>query len=53
MINDLANQYFTDLEADGRTDSDDNLRAWLWFTCPANLREPVAEKIESLRKEEK
>lgn len=49
MIEQLAKQYFADLESDGRQDTDDNLRAWLWFTCPANLREPVAAKIESLR----
>jgi len=41
----LAMQYFTDLERDGREDNETNLHAWLWFTCPAYLREEVHAEI--------
>jgi len=45
----LATKYFADLESDGRTDNEDNLTAWLWFSCPADLRTAVREQIENLR----
>jgi len=44
----LAHKYFTDLESDKRVHSRDNLRAWLWFSCPADLRGPVGEAIEEM-----
>ena len=46
----LAQQYFADLERDNRTDNDENLRAWLWFTCPAHMRIGVGTAIEQERK---
>lgn len=47
----LADQYFADLARDGRQDNPENLRAWLWFTCPAHLRGEVRERIEETRQE--
>ncbi|MFH0822349.1 MAG: hypothetical protein V2B18_06320 [Pseudomonadota bacterium] len=44
----LASRYFADLLQDGRDHSADNLASWLWFTCPADLREPVRAEIELL-----
>lgn len=49
-INDLSIQYFSDIEVAGCADTENNMVAWLWFNCPANLREEVVAKIESLRK---
>jgi len=48
-IESLAEQYFIDLERDNRQDTRENLRGWLWFTCPAHLRTEVAEAIEQKR----
>lgn len=48
-INQLADQYFRDLATDFRTDTDENLTAWLWFTCPAGLRVEVRARIEDIR----
>jgi len=42
----LAAQYFTDLKRDNRKDTEENLNAWLWFTCPAHLRTEVQAEIE-------
>ena len=47
----LAEQYFRDLKQDGREDNEENLRAWLWFTCPARLRVDVQAEIERIRHE--
>jgi hypothetical protein len=47
----LAAQYFRDLERESRKDTASNLRAWLWFTCPANLREEVEAEIVKQRKQ--
>lgn len=47
----LAEQYFTDLPREGRVDSEQNLRAWLWHTCPATRRDPVEGEIWLLRAE--
>jgi len=44
-IQQLAQQYFSDLDRDDRADTAENLRAWLWFTCPAHLREDVRATI--------
>jgi hypothetical protein len=52
-INDLAHQYFEDLKQDGRVDTPENLRSWLWFTCPAHLRTEVSATIEHIQKGEK
>lgn len=41
-VRDLAGGFFTDCDQDGRAPNDENLRAWLWFTCPAHMR-PEAE----------
>jgi len=49
----LAHQYFVDLTRENQSDNDKNLRAWLWFTCPARLREQVSPAILKLRKENK
>lgn len=48
-IDDLARQYFRDLDETFRADTENNMISWLWFTCPANLREEVVAKIESIR----
>ncbi len=45
----LTRQYFEDLLRDNRIDSDDNLRAWLWFQCPARLRNQVEDEIRNRR----
>lgn len=45
----LAHQYFEDLMREKSDDNDDNLRAWLWFTCPAHLRSDVEGKIRGMR----
>jgi hypothetical protein len=50
-INVLAQGYFDDLESDGRNDTPENLRAWLWFTCPAILRQEVEAKINQMKAE--
>lgn len=49
QINALADAYFRDLERDGRQDTEEDLRAWLWFTCPAHLRVEVEAQIEEKR----
>lgn len=48
----LAQQYFRDLEQDNREDTESNLTAWLWFTCPAHMRTEVRAEIERLRRGE-
>ncbi len=48
----LALQYFADLQRDVRQDNNANLNAWLWFTCPANMREIVRAEILERRKTE-
>lgn len=47
MITELVNQFFTDCERDNRQPNEENLRAWLWFVCPANLREEVGPAIRA------
>lgn len=37
-MRDLGEGFFTDCDRDGREPSETNLRAWLWFTCPAHMR---------------
>jgi len=49
-IDNLAKRYFIDLSANSREDTDENLRAWLWFSCPADLRDAVRERILALRR---
>lgn len=49
----LTRQYFTDLKSAGREDNDKNLQSWLWFTCPADMRVIVEERIEVQREAEK
>jgi hypothetical protein len=34
----LAGQYYADCEKDNRIPNDENLKPWLWFSCPAPLR---------------
>lgn len=43
----LVDTFFADLEQDGRPATEDNLRAWLWFTCPAQLRGDVESAIRA------
>ena len=45
----LARQFYEDLEADARTFSEENLNAWLWFTCPAEYRADVGPAILARR----
>lgn len=45
----LADQYWADLAADGRQDSPENERAWLWHTCPAAMRSAVGGLITRQR----
>ena len=46
-VNELADGFFADCETDGREPNEVNLRAWLWFTCPARLRGEVATAIRA------
>ena len=41
----IADQFFTDCERDNRSPNPENLRAWLWFSCPAQLRSEIEELI--------
>jgi len=50
-VEQLARQYFADLARDGRTDTAENLRAWLWFTCPAHMRGEIEQEIQKMRDE--
>ena len=43
----LAEIFFTDCETDSRTPNEESLSAWLWFTCPAHLREKVKLTIKA------
>jgi hypothetical protein len=52
-ITNIVNQYYADLQRDGREDNEENLRAWLWFTCPAQLRREVDSAIQERRKNAK
>lgn len=45
QISALINQFFVDCERDNRSPNDRNLDAWLWFTCPAQMREQVGAGI--------
>lgn len=45
MSQSLANQFFADAETDGREPNRTNLAAWLWFTCPANMRTDVESVV--------
>ena len=44
-IQEIANAFFTDCTVDGREPNSQSLRAWLWFTCPAELRDDAAQAI--------
>jgi hypothetical protein len=44
-MSELSVQFFRDCAADGREPNRENLNAWLWFTCPAPLREQTALEI--------
>jgi len=46
-ITELVNGFFTSCAKDGRQPNEENLRAWLWFICPANLREEVGPAIRA------
>ena len=46
-ITELVNSFFTDCEQDARQPNEENLRAWLWFVCPTNLREQVGPAIRA------
>jgi len=42
----LVTQYFADCGNDGLAPHDEaNLRAWLWFTCPAHRRDEIESAI--------
>ncbi len=43
----LVDAFFADLAADGRAATEENLRAWLWFTCPAPLRSETERAIRA------
>lgn len=47
MTEQLANQFFADCATEGRAADRESLNAWLWFSCPADLRGPVRGIIES------
>lgn len=42
----LASQFFSDCEREGIPPSSGALTAWLWFTCPADMRTEVRALIE-------
>jgi hypothetical protein len=49
IVEQLSEQYFSDLASENRSDTDDNLTAWLWFTCPADRRDDVRQAIVQKR----
>ena len=44
-VAELVARFYADCAADDRTPNEENLRAWLWFVCPAELRTQVDEDI--------
>lgn len=46
-IHEVVDAFFADLVQDGRAATEENLRAWLWFTCDASLRGEVESAIRS------
>ncbi len=44
---DIANQFYADLEREDQPCTEQNLRAWLWFTCPAHMRSAVEPLIRT------
>jgi hypothetical protein len=42
----LAEQFFSDCKQDNRVPNWENLKGWLWHTCPASLRVEVMELIQ-------
>ena len=47
MIHELVNRFYADCTQDAREPNEDNLRAWLWFVCPAEHREAVGDAIRA------
>ena len=43
----LADAFFRDCEIDNRVANEENLRAWLWFTCPAAMRRDAEKAIRA------
>ncbi len=43
----LTSQFFADCAQDYRLPNEENLRGWLWFTCPASLRIEVGTAIRA------
>jgi hypothetical protein len=41
----IVEQFFRDCETDSCDKTDENLTAWLWFTCPASVRTQVYAAI--------
>jgi hypothetical protein len=46
-IKELIETFFNDCANDNREPNPENLRAWLWFVCPAHLSNEVSESIIS------
>lgn len=44
-VAELVARFYADCAADDRTPNEENLRAWLWFVCPAELRTQAGEAI--------
>ena len=49
-LSELVDVFFDDLEQEACTATEGNLRAWLWFTCPASLRSEVEPAIRADRR---
>jgi hypothetical protein len=43
----LATQFFSDAAREEGEINEENLRGWLWFTCPANMRAAVERAIRA------
>ena len=46
-IAELVEVFYTDCAHDGRKPNEADLRAWLWFSCPARLRSRVEPAIHA------
>lgn len=46
-IQKLIDAFFVDCETGSREPSEENLRAWLWFVCPAHMRAEVEPAIRA------
>ena len=44
-LKNLIDAFFADCRKEGLPPDSNGLRAWLWFTCPAQLRSEVGHAI--------